>query len=154
ELKSFITDFTNKKVLSKNENFEAFNENLSSNSNIFIYNNIARSVNVYKAFCKEDYIPMIDEKLELFRKFEAIAFQVSTEKNNLFYNNIHLKYNPVYKQETASLWELALDTIVKSTPQLVINHNTNAKEIIVQDAANKIYLISNTGKVIWTKQLT
>jgi hypothetical protein len=154
ELKSFITDFSNKKVLSKNENFEAFNENLSSNSNIFIYNNIARSVNVYKAFCKEDYIPMIDEKLELFRKFEAIAFQVSTEKNNLFYNNIHLKYNPVYKQETASLWELALDTIVKSTPQLVINHNTNAKEIIVQDAANKIYLISNTGKVIWTKQLT
>lgn len=153
-LKSFITDFSNDKVLSKNENFKTFNDNLSSNSNLFIYSNIARSVNIYKAFCKEDYIPLIAEKIELFRKFEAISFQVSAEKNNLFYNNIQLKYNPVYKQETSSLWELALDTTIKSTPQLIINHTTNAKEIVVQDAANKIYLISNTGKVVWTKQLT
>jgi len=153
-LKTFINDFSNNKVLSKNENFKSFNDNLSSNSNLFIYNNIARSVNIYKDYCKEDYIPIIDEKIELFRKFEAVAFQVSAEKNNLFYNNFYLKYNPVYKQETSSLWEFKLDTAASISPQLVVNHNTKAKEIIVQDVANKIYLISNTGKIIWTKQLT
>jgi len=35
----------------------------------------------------------------------------------------------------------------------VKNHKTGAKEIFVQDVAHKIYLISNTGKVVWTKQL-
>ncbi len=152
-LKTFITNVTNKKVLANNDNFKVFNENLSSRSTIFIYNNIARSINLYKQFCKDDDLPMIDEKIENFRKFEAIAFQMSTEKNGLYYNNIFLKYNPIYKQETSTLWELELDTTVNSTPQIVINHKTKAKEIIVQDNANKIYLISNIGKIIWTKQL-
>lgn len=152
-LKTFITNVMNEKVLSKNENFKSFNDNLSSSSNIFIYNNLARSIELYKQHCKAEYIPIIDEKIELFRKFEAIAFQVSSEKNGLFYNNIYLKYNPVYKQETASLWELLLDTTITSIPHIVVNHKTKAKEIFVQDDANKIYLISNIGKIIWTKQL-
>jgi hypothetical protein len=153
-LQTFITNTINGKVLSKNENFESFNENLSSNSNLFIYNNIARSVNLYKTICKDEDVVIFEDQLELFRKFEAVAYQMSTEKNNLYYNNIYLKYNPVYKQETASLWELALDTNVSNEPQIVTNHKTGGKEIIVQDDANKIYLISNTGKVIWSKQLS
>ena len=99
-LKTFITNVMNEKVLSNNENFKEFNESLSSNSNIFIYNNVARSIELYKSFCKEEYISVMDEKIDVFRKFETVAFQVSTEKNGLYYNNIHLKYNPVYKRET------------------------------------------------------
>jgi hypothetical protein len=152
-IKKFITDVINEKVLSKNKNFQHFNDNLSSSSNIFVYNNLARSIELYKQHCKEEYPEIIDDKIEVFRKFEAISFQVSAEKNGLYYNNIHLKYNPVYKQETASLWELMLDTNISSSPHIVFNHKTKAKEIFVQDDANKIYLISNIGKVIWTKQL-
>lgn len=153
-LQTFITNTINNKVLSNNKNFEAFNDELSSSSNLFIYNNIARSVNLYKNICKTKDIEMFDEQLETFRKFEAIAYQMNTEKNNLYYNNIFLKYNPVYKQETASLWELALDTTTSNDPQIVKNHKTGGKEIIVQDDANKLYLISNTGKILWTKQLS
>jgi len=152
-MKKFITNVMNEKILSNNENFQTFNDNLSSSSNIFVYNNLARSIELYKQYCNEDYLSMIDDKIEVFRKFEAIGLQVSTEKNGLYYNNFHLKYNPVYKQETASLWELMLDTNVSSSPHIVKNHKTKAKEIFVQDDANKIYLISNIGKVIWTKQL-
>lgn len=152
-IKTFISDYTNNKTLVKNNNFKDFSDNLSSDANLSVYVNIARSVNLFKAFAKEDFIPMFDEKIELFRKFEAIAFQVNTEKNNLYYNNIYLKYNPVYKKDTRSLWELELDTTTSSAPQLVQNHKTGAKDIFVQDDANKIYLISNTGKIIWTKQL-
>ncbi len=152
-LKSFLTDVNNKKILANDENFESFSDNLSSSSNIFMYSNIARSVNLYKTISKEDYLSVFDEKLTTFRKFEAVTFQMTTEKNNLYYNNIYLKYNPVYKQETASLWELALDTFTSNSPEIITNHKTGGKEIIVQDDANKLYLISNTGKVIWTKQL-
>ncbi|MFB0924454.1 MAG: DUF3352 domain-containing protein, partial [Vicingaceae bacterium] len=111
-LKKYITSVTNKKTLANNANFQSFNDNLSSSSNIFIYNNISRSTELYKQFCKDDFISIIDDKIDVFRKFEAMAFQVSTEKNGMYYNNIHLKYNPVYKKETSSLWELLLDTTV------------------------------------------
>jgi len=152
-LKKFITNVINEKTLENNDSFNDFSDNLSSNSNIFIYNNVARSTNLYKQFSIEKYLPIYDDKIDMFRKFEALSLQVSSEKNGLYYNNIHLKYNPVYKQETASLWELMLDTSISSTPYIVLNHKTKAKEIFVQDNANKIYLISNIGKVIWTKQL-
>ncbi len=152
-LKKFITNVINEKTLENNESFNGFSNNLSSTSNIFIYNNVARSINLYKQFSIEKYLPIYDEKIDMFRKFEALSLQISTEKNGLYYNNIHLKYNPVYKQETASLWELMVDTSISSTPHIVLNHKTKAKEIFVQDDANKIYLISNIGKVIWTKQL-
>jgi len=152
-LKKFITNVINEKTLQNDQNFTAFNDNLSSTSNIFIYNNIARSIKLYKQFSIEKYLPIYDTKIHMFRKFEALSLQISTEKNGLYYNNIHLKYNPIYKQETASLWELMVDTSVSSTPHIVLNHKTKAKEIFVQDDANKIYLISNIGKVIWTKQL-
>ena len=60
---------------------KSFNDNLSSSSNIFIYNNLARSIELYKQYSKEDYLSIFDEKIEIFRKFEATSFQVSTEKN-------------------------------------------------------------------------
>ncbi len=152
-LKSFITANKNNKTLENNENFNSFNEHLSSGSNVFIYSSIARSVNLYKTLINEENKSVFDDQLDVFRKFEAVAYQMTTEKNNLYYNNVYLKYNPVYKQETGSLWELALDSTIGNEPQIVKNHKTNAKEIIVQDNANKLYLISNTGKIIWTKQL-
>ena len=38
-------------------------------------------------------------------------------------------------------------------PQLVTNHRTRQKEIVVQDVKNKLHLISNTGQILWKKQL-
>jgi hypothetical protein len=152
-IKTYINKIELERTLNNDENFKTFKDNLSSSSSIFIYNNIARSVNLYPHFLSADYAKNTLEKTELLRKFEAIGVQISANKNDLYYNNIYLKYNPVYKQETRTVWETKLDTIVKTKPQIVINHTNNTKEIIVQDLSNKIYLIGNTGKILWTKQL-
>lgn len=153
-IKNYINKIELKKTLENDENFIAFQDNLSSSSSIFIYNNIARSVNLYPHFLSVDYAKNTLEKTELLRKFEAVAIQISSNKNDLYYNNIYLKHNPVYKQDTRTVWETKLDTIVKTKPQVMVNHTNNTKEIIVQDLSNKIYLISNTGKLLWSKQLS
>lgn len=152
-LETFITDYITERTLQKDENFSTFSDQLSANASIFVYNNIARSVHLYKTFANENFTATIEEKTAFLRKFEAIAFQVNPAKNNLFYNNIYFKYNPVYKQDTRTLWETMLDTTLNNSPQIVLNHITNTKEIIVQDVANKLYLISTNGKILWTKQL-
>ena len=152
-MRDFITDHLSEKTLAKDLHYDLFSENLSSESNIFIYSNIARSTNIYKAFMASEHLAAIDEQLELFQKFEAVAIQISKDKGDLFYNNIFLKHNPVYKKETTSLWEATLDTSISMKPFLHSNHYTGAKEIFVQDDANNIYLISNTGKVLWKRKL-
>ena len=109
---------------------------------------------MYPNFIEETHHKTIESKVELLRKFEAIAIQINSQKNNLYYNNIYLKYNPVYKQDTRTVWETALEATVSSKPEIVLNHNDNTKEIFVQDDNNKVYLISNTGKILWSKQLS
>ena len=151
-LKVLIDHFLADRTLQKDLNYNLFSDNLSNEANIYLYSNIARSTNIYKNFVKENYSNDIDANIELFRKFEAVAFQVSSN-NSLFYNNIYLKHNPVYKQETTSLWETQLDTTISSKPRIVTNHTNDSKEIFAQDDGNKIYLISNTGKILWKKQL-
>ncbi len=153
-ISEFYKNYLAEKTLQNDANFQSFNDQLSSSASIFVYNNIARSVHWYKTFVEEGYVPEIDSNLAFIRKFEAIAFQVSPQKDKLFYNNIYFKYNPVYKQDTRTLWEVVLDTTVATAPQIVLNHQTQTKEVIVQDESNKLYLISTNGKTLWTKQLS
>ena len=155
-LENFIDDFENNKTLGNDKNYRTFAENVSIEANVYLYSSIARSPKIYSAFVTEELAKDIEKNLDLFHKFEAAAIQFSsiTASNKLFYSSIYIKYNPKYKQESGTLWELQLDTIISSSPHLVINHNTNTKEIVVQDDANKLYLISDKGKILWTKQLS
>lgn len=154
-LKSYIDDVENKKTLDNDKNYKAFSENISTETNLYLYTSIARSASIYSSFVAEELVKDMEDKQELMYKFEALGLQFTINPNNkLFYSNAYLKYNPNYKQESGTIWESKLDTTVSSKPQVVINHNTKAKEIFVQDDANKIYLIGNNGKVLWTKQLS
>jgi hypothetical protein len=151
-LQNFINDFENNHILTNDKNYQSFAENISTEANIYIYSSIARSTEIYKGFVTEEFSSELDTQIELLHKFESAGIQFSFN-NKLFYSNVYLKYNPVYKQETGTLWESKLDTTISTKPYLLINHNTKAREVFVQDDQNKVYLISNTGKIIWTKQL-
>lgn len=153
-LQNFIDDFENNKVLANDKNYRLFAENVSNEANIYLYSSLARSANTYAAFLKADLSKALEEKRDILYKFQAAAFQFTINKtNNLFYSSAYLKHNPSYKQESGTLWEQQLDTTLSSKPYIVVNHTTQTKEIVVQDDANKLYLISNTGKILWTKQL-
>lgn len=151
-LRRYIDEIESHKTLSTDKNYKAFSDNISSESNVYLYNSISRSKNVYSTFLNEDLVKELELKETLLKKFEAVGIQFSSN-NKLFYSNIYLKYNPEQKQQTGTLWETKLDTTISSRPYLLINHKTKGKEVFIQDDANKIYLISNTGKIIWTKQL-
>jgi hypothetical protein len=152
-LRHFINSYEGGKTLQKDQYYASFAENnLSSDANLYVYSNIARSPYLYSAYASEEHAKDIEKFLDIYRRFQALAVQFSAN-GKLFYSNVFIKHNPIYKQETNSLWELPLDTTVSQKPWLVINHNTKAKEIFVQDDANRIHLISNTGKVLWSRQL-
>jgi outer membrane protein assembly factor BamB len=152
DLKFFIDEFEAERTLTKDPYFTAFSENLTNESNLFFYYNISQNGEHLASVLKEQYSKYVQQHSDWIKRFEAFAFQISSN-DLLFYNNIFLKYNPVQKQETTSLWELQLDTLFSSKPQIVINHNNKQKEIFIQDDANTIYLISNTGKILWKKKL-
>ena len=152
-LRDFINYYERGKTLARDAHFSAFMDNLNNNSNIIVYSNIARSKEIYKAFVSNETANDIDTHKELLNKFEAVAIQISKSKNNLFYNNIYINHNPIEKKETSSLWDVKLDTSISRKPQLVTNHYSYEKEIFVQDDSNTIYLISESGEILWQRKI-
>jgi hypothetical protein len=56
-------------------------------------------------------------------------------------------------REQNVLWTQNLDTISHMRPAGFVNHITGENEIAVQDEANKLYLISAKGSVLWKKNI-
>lgn len=50
-------------------------------------------------------------------------------------------------------FQINLDAEAFTSPQWVVNHQTKQKEIVIQDVENNLYLISNTGQILWKKKL-
>ena len=153
-LKSFISDYTSGRTMNNDKNYEQYaTKHLYEESNLFIYANFSQSLDLFKSYASEKSIADIQLHADLFSKFQAISFQMSADKNGLFYNNLALKYNPISKKELTTLWETSLQSSLNTKPQLPINHYTNNQEVFVQDESNNLYLISNTGKLLWTRAL-
>ena len=152
-LKELVNQNIAENTLTNKNGFKAFSEHLSSETNYMVYCNVSKSNQLFESVLKRPSFRFLKKNFESIKNFENVTFQVSSGSNNLFYSNIFLNHNPDYKQETGSLWELELDTQIVSKPFVFINHYTKSREIFVQDANNKTYLVSNTGKVLWESQL-
>lgn len=136
-------------TLAADKGFMDLGDQISGNSHFVIYSSLSRSPLIYQNILGDKHAKDLAVHTDLLRKFQAFVYQVSYYKKDLYYNNVYFKYNPEYKKETNSLWEKQLKANVVSKPYLLKNHYTNALEILVQDEENRVYLIGNTGKLLW-----
>jgi hypothetical protein len=148
-----IDRFEKGKTLNNDADFKTYSNRISGESNIYFYSNIAASPLIYKSIANKALQSHIEEQKEWLQKFQVLSLQISYETDNLYFVNNYLKYNPVYKKESNSLWELPLLTVSTAKPTLVKNHYTQATEIFIQDTNNTIYLIDNKGKILWTRDV-
>ena len=147
-----VRDFEDDKLLSNDRYFVEYAENVPQ-SNYLIYSNIATSYEGLKRHASETPFGVLAQNESVLKKFQALSMSWSNENDELFYQNVYLKFNPVFKEETNSIWEHRLDSKPILKPSLVKNHYSGAKEIFVQDSEYTVYLISNTGKLLWKRKL-
>ena len=132
--------------------FNRFSEYLASRSNLYFYLNIPGSKKLQERFLEADLSQKIEKNEEHFSKFQAIAYQLTSE-NNMAYNNVILKYTPEMKEDAQTEWESRLDQPLITKPRLVTNHYTGEKEIFVQDEGHNIYLLNSSGRILWKQQM-
>jgi hypothetical protein len=142
------------KTLGEADGYRQLAEHISEESNIFVYADIARSSTYLDQFLNPEFAPKTEEDIAFLRQFQAITYQYSYERPGLFYTHAYFVHNPIYKEVSYSLWELALEAPARMKPTIVKNHYTGAKEIFIQDRENHIYLVSNSGKILWKRALS
>ncbi len=151
-LKSIIYANELKKTLYHSKYFQEFSENFPYKENVFMYCDISKISSLLPNKSSNSLLNPNKEQKEALSKFYGIGIQI-TNANNLLYNNSNIEYLPVREKEPRTIWQSGLDSTIFSKPELVINHYTKEKEILVQDKSNILYLIAKNGKILWQKKL-
>lgn len=151
-LKHFINSFMGGKILAKNANFIQFMEQFSENTNMMTYFNFKRSNNLWKTFSTADIYSEMEAYVDTIAKFESFGYQFNVN-GNFFTTNAFLKYNPKKDMKSSGFVETLLDSTFSFRPQVVTNHLTKEKEIILQDDANNLYLMNKGGEILWKRSV-
>lgn len=96
---------------------------------------------------------------ESIRKVKLTDFPLAMHQ--VTYEDTYIQFNSVLKKVTkqknttsvSQIASITLDANLATDIQWVTNHRTKQKELLVQDINNQLYLISNTGAILWKKQL-
>lgn len=152
ELKKYIDDYFSLQTLEQNERFAQLKAYYAREGNLLAFACTERNLQLIRNSTLITVDNIFNNHPIDFKNLYGACFQISNN-NNRFFTNLTIKYNSDNKAKTGLLWSLALDNPISMQPQVVINHNNQEKEIAVQDDKNILYLISNTGKVIWKRQL-
>ncbi len=152
-LRAFIAANENGNTLARNHAYADFATNISQQASLTIYVSPGHSESPLKERASPAFAEDLKKHAGLMKRFDGAILQYATGDNDLFYTNIFLRHNPTTKKDITSLWETQLDTTFANKPELVFDHKTKGLDIFIQDDANKIYLISSTGEILWKKQL-
>nr|MCU0352714.1 DUF3352 domain-containing protein [Cytophagales bacterium] len=92
------------------------------------------------------------------KDIEAVALGVGAGKDGAFATEMALVRRE--KATAAALlnrffvtWRTTADTTLTMPPVLVRNHNDGSREMLTQDAAHRLYLFSQSGKILWRRPL-
>ena len=151
-LRSLINFYSAGRTLINDKHYTKFAESLSENSNFFIYSAVARSPKLYANQLENGLAKEVEKNTSLFRKFQSLALQFKVS-GDLFYNNLCLKYNPVYKPEFNTLWDIENDTTFITAPFLVKNLVDSTDMFAIQDANYNVHLYDHHGKQLWSKNV-
>jgi hypothetical protein len=136
--KTLATDLTHNKFMSY----------FSEKSNLFCYVNTVRSKALLLEWLTSNVSDQFNTDFKAWSAMSEIGIQMASG-NEMIYNYCVIKYTENYKDEPKTVWASQLDTLVINKPALVANHITGGKEIVMQDANNTLYLVSNSGREIW-----
>jgi len=147
-LKTIITNFQNGSTYSKDVNYNNLKLSLSDEASLLLITNFKKLESIIENTFNESAINLNlnDHKFS--------GFQIVQDDGFVHINSAIKKNKSRRQQNTISEeFNVSLDSDILTNPQFVINHRTKQKDIVVQDINNNLYLISNTGKVLWKKQL-
>ena len=151
-LRSFIDDYEDKKTLALSAHGKEALQSISNSHNIFLYMRLPAMQNISKAYFPPDRPLPSSSGGILSQAFTTFTMSVSSQPAGL---------------QTAVLWNrleedskgirliasAKLDTAVAMRPCVFPVAGEEQKRIAVQDAGNHLYLLDETGEVLWKREM-
>ena len=152
QLEQFLYSNILNRTLKYSKTHQQFLDNFSSKDNVFVYANTGSLPQTTNLFFQPLWKDLKRNQSEALSNFYALGCQFSGT-GNMIYSTIYLQHLPNKTSEPQTIWQSLLDTLAITKPTLVKNHYTNEKEVVIQDAKYNLYLMSNSGRMLWKKPL-
>ncbi len=151
DLKLYIDLLEDGHILSKNEAYLDFSDNLSKNSNYTFYMNSPQFDNdFYRSF-----IPSLQKELKnsafIKKDIGGISLQLNW-KNNMLYTGFFAGLEGS-KKPASSQWQVNLDSPISNGPFIVKDHSNASQKYVLFDEFRQMYLLNEQGDIVWKKQL-
>lgn len=150
-VKLLIDAYEDKNLLGKSSDFSAMQSNFSTVASYFYYAQIAHCQYLLKSKANTANTAWLEENNEFISRFDSYAFQI---KNNgtLYETAAYLHTVENVKNKISVLWAEQLDYNAEIAPQLILTKDSGTY-IAIQDTSHQLYLINNSGTVVWHKLL-
>ncbi|MEJ2113262.1 MAG: ribonuclease HII [Flavobacteriaceae bacterium] len=146
-LQDIISSHQNKSTFDNSQYYKNIESQLSSQSSLLT---VVNGTGLMEILNKN-----LQENLDInLNDYKASALQFVYDNDFAHINGIINKSSKKGLEYSVSEeLNIKLDSDLLIDPQLVTNHYTKEKEIVVQDVNNNLYLISNKGKILWKKRI-
>lgn len=149
-LENIIANYQNKATYSSNEAYQNTASQLSRASSLLYLTNTS----------KIDFTNLVDtketKKLKAvsLEKYPFAALQLIQDNGFMHLQGvINKNENPLQQGVVAQIASTKLNEAIMLAPKFVKNHRTKGMDIVLQDQANDLYLLNNSGKILWKKSL-
>ncbi|TXD85359.1 ribonuclease HII [Subsaximicrobium wynnwilliamsii] len=147
-LENIIADYQNGNILAEDEPYKDMMKHLSDESSLLFYGNSKK----LQAILEENIAGATDLNLDAYK---TAAIQYIYDSDFAHVNAILETHKSRGASKSVSeTVNVTIDANLSAAPQLAKNHTNNQMDVAIQDINNNLYLISNTGKVFWKKQLS
>jgi hypothetical protein len=156
-LKNFINAYLSGKTLGNQDAYLKFNENLSKNSNLYIYSVPSAMGRKVRQYFSPSYLPNLGPYLEALNSFQAMAIQFAYQTDG-YYTSGYFSFGASETPDTNATtdattsdegWKALLDNPTSNEPLIIENPTTDETEIILQDDGHQLYCLSTLGRTKW-----
>jgi hypothetical protein len=152
-IKMMMNDLEEDNTWGKSLNFVRFFENIQKKANLSYFVNFSNAWNSFYGNLNERWKDFFKKYDYQFKHFEQISFQFSNI-NHHFYTSAAIQHRPktsVIETPTSFFKEQVVVTEhpIITRPFVVKSHLDRSLEIILQDSASNLYLISSQGDILW-----
>ncbi|MBP6730408.1 MAG: hypothetical protein KA149_00020, partial [Chitinophagales bacterium] len=141
-----LLEKTNKgETLDKDPNFISTGFSNYSKNTALTYSNFQRSDLLIHGLLQDN--STIGALLSSFKN----ALSITNQTGKKIFSHITFYSGGQGKASSGLVWKTKLKAEAVYTPQMVLNSTTGEKEVFVQDTANNIYLLGQSGEILFTK---
>ena len=103
---------------------------------------------LYRKYARGTWASYLEGNGERLSGISSWGYQLSGEEGML-YTSLAASVEKMEEQLAQVMWQTKLKADVALKPAIVRNHVTGERELLVQDKANNLYLISDSGLILW-----